>query len=238
MATQGEGRMAQRARSHGQHGRLWWWLLATLVAGVGAAGVFFSAGEFLVAEDHFSHADVALVLSGLPISRAFAASDLYRQGRVEQVWAIPEPPNKIEGEGVTDQVKDELIALKLFDPSLPQWSERILVATGVPREHIVMLPTFANGTIGEARLVATFLRGRSPHSLALITSKSASRRARFIFRRVLKKTRVQIFSAPTPYDSFESTRWWSRPRNALTVVTEYQKFLANALTLTFGLDRR
>ena len=214
-------------------------LTALLIAGVAGSGAcFLHAGEFLVAEDAFTHADVALVLSGLPISRAFAASDLYRQGRVGQVWAIPEPPNKIEGEGVTDEVRKELIALKLFDPSLPQWSERILVAAGVPRERIVMLPTFANGTIGEARLVATFLHGRSPHSLVLITSKSASRRARFIFRRVLRQAHVQIFSAPTPYDSFESKRWWARPRNALTVVMEYQKFLANALTLTLGLDWR
>lgn len=191
------------------------------------------AGAFLVVEDPFSHADVALVLSGLPVSRAFAARDLYRQGRVEEIWVIPEPANKIEGEVVSNQVTGELVQLGLLDPGLPQWSTRILAATGVPAARIVMLPEPANGTIVEARRIRAFLRSRPPRSMVLITSQSASRRARMIFRRVLRSTPVQIFSYPTPYDTFQADRWWVQPRNALTVVTEYQKLLTNALTLAF-----
>ena len=191
------------------------------------------AGAFLVVEDRFTHADVALVLSGLPVSRAFAARDLYRQGRVEEIWVIPEPAEKIEGEVVSDRVMRELLRLGLLDPGFPQWSTRILAATGVPRARIVVLPEPANGTIVEACRIRALLRSHPPRSMVLITSRSASRRARMIFRHVLGHSDVQIFSYPTPYDTFQADRWWTQPRNALTVVTEYQKLLANALALTF-----
>ena len=209
-------------------------VLALGVAFVGGGLFVPRAGAFLVVEDRFAQADVGLLLSGLPVSRAFAARDLYRQGRIGEIWVIPEPPNKVEGEVVPDQVKGELVRLKLLDPNLPQWSARILAASGVPRERIVVLPAPANGTIVEAYRVRAFLRSQPPHSVVVITSKSASRRARMIFRRVFQKTAVKIFSYPTPYDTFEPSRWWAQPRNALTVITEYQKLFANALTLAVG----
>jgi len=195
------------------------------------------AGEFLVAEDDFDHAPIALVLSGLPTSRAFAARDLYHAGRVDEILVIPEPPHVVEGEMVPPPVTEELVRLKLFDPARPQWVAQILTASGVPESKIVTLPEPVNGTINEARRVRTFLRSRLPARLVVITSRSASRHARFIFRRVFRTDPVAICSYPTPYDVFESTRWWSQPRNALTVVTEYQKLLVNALTLTFGIER-
>ena len=189
-----------------------------------------------MAQDPFDHAEIALVLSGLPISRSFAARDLYRQGRVEQIVVIPEPPNKIEGEMIGDQVKEELIQRRLVDPALPQWAERILVATGVPKSKLVVLPHPVHGTILEAKAVRAWFHDRLPHRLVVITSKSASRRARVIFRHEFRKDHVQIVAYPTPYDSFEPHQWWAQPRNALTVVTEYEKLLTNLLTLTLHPD--
>ena len=195
-------------------------LLVSILAGV---LLLPRAGRFIVAEDQFAHADTALILSGDPIRRALAARDLYLQGRIKQILVIPEPP---------DRVDEELVNLGLEDPTLPPLSERILMASGVPREKISFLPEPADGTIVEAHLAQRFLNGRPPQRLAVITSKFASRRACFVFRRVLKT--IEIFCSPTPYDSFEPDRWWKQPRNALFVVMEYQKFLANAFTLALG----
>jgi len=207
-------------------------VVGLVLVGMVAGGLFFPrAGEFLAVKDDFAWADVAVVLSGLPISRAFAAHDLYVQGRVGQIILIPEPPEKIEGELVQERVKQQLTTLGLFDPTLPQWGQRILVALGVPQSEIVVLPEPAHGTIVEAQQIQAFLNGRQLSSLALVTSRSASRRARFIFRRVLRGTGIRILASPTPYDSFEPDAWWTTPRNALTVLTEYEKLLVNALTL-------
>lgn len=208
--------------------------LLCAAAGVGGALFFPHAGAFLVREDAFTEADVALILSGLPLSRTFAARDLYRDGRVREIWAIPEPLNKIEGEMVKDQVKEDLVKYGLFDPRRPQWAEQILVAAGVPKPHIRMLPTSANGTFAEARLVREWIRGRPSTTLVLITSKSASRRARMIFRHVLKQEPVRIVAYPTPYDPFEPVGWWTQPRAALSVVMEYEKLIANCLAIAIG----
>lgn len=196
-------------------------LLASVLAGV---LLFPRAGQFIVAQDSMAPAETALIPSGDPVRRALAARDLYRQGWVRQILLIPEPP---------DPIKNELVALGLVDPRLPPISVRILVASGVPRERIAFLPEPVDGTIREAQAVRRFLDGRLPPRLVVITSKFASRRACFIFRRVLHP--VEIVCAPTPYDRFNPARWWVHPRDALTVVMEYQKFLANAVTLALGL---
>lgn len=206
--------------------------LILLVAWLLALGLFIPhAGSWLVVQDPLTHAEVALVLSGLPTSRALAARDLYRQGIVEQIWVIPEPVQKIEGEMVKDEVFDELVRANLVDPSTPQWAQQILVSMGVPAERITVLAKPAHGTIHEARLIRETFTDHLPSRLVIITSKSASRRARYIFRNVFKGDGVEVVSYPTPYDPFEAAHWWSTPRNALSVVTEYEKLLINILTL-------
>lgn len=198
-------------------------IVVLLVSVVAETLLFFRAGRFLVAEDPVAHAEVGLILSGDPVRRALGARDLYRQGRVERILVIPEPPNQVAG---------ELIKLGLMDPKLPPLSMQILVASGVPRERITFLPEPADGTIAEALRVRRFLNGQFPPRLVVITSKFASRRACFIFRWVLYQ--VEIFCSPTAYDPFESNRWWKQPRNALVVVMEYQKLLVNTATLVVG----
>jgi uncharacterized SAM-binding protein YcdF (DUF218 family) len=210
-------------------------VLVLLVALLLAISLFIPhAGSWLVVQDPLTHAEVAVVLSGLPTSRALAARDLYRQGIVETIWVIPEPVQKIEGEMVNDDVFEELVRLNLVNPSADQWAGRLLVAMGVPPDKIVVLPKPAHGTIHEADEVREAFRERLPKQLVIVTSKSASRRARHIFRAVFQHDDVEILSYPTPYDPFEAQRWWSTPRNALTVVTEYEKLLVNILTLTIG----
>ena len=198
--------------------------LAVAAVGLLLVGVtaFPAAGRFLIAEDDFAHADTALVLSGGPTPRALAARDLYRAGRVDRVLIIPDPPGPAD---------EELVKLGLKDPNATQISERILMASGVPKSQIAFLPHPVDGTIREAQAVREYLHGRVPESLVVITSKPASRRARFIFRRMLGNRSVRILSYPGRYDAFQADRWWTQPRNALLVVMEYQKFLANAMTL-------
>ncbi len=190
---------------------------------IGGGSLFFAeAGNLLVVEDRFPHAEMALILSGEAASRALAARDLYRAGKIDQILIIPDPPSPVNG---------ELVKLGLVDPALPSLSERILTASGIPRAKIVFLPHPVDGTIEEALQVRRYFKGRSPHRLVVVTSRFASRRARFIFRQVLKDHNVEVLVVPTPYDSFKPDRWWLHPRNALHVVMEYLKFIPNGWTL-------
>ena len=196
-------------------------LLIVLVA-VTAAVSAPKAGRALVVEDRFERADTAVVLSGSPVVRSLAAAKLYLDGRVGEIVVIPEPP---------EPGREKLIRLKLLDPSQPPMSKRILLASGVPASKIRFLPSPVDGTISEAQQVRAFLSGRYPATLVIVTSKFAARRARFIFRRILASEHVRVLAYPSPDDPFEPDRWWAQPRNALTVVTEYQKLVSNGLTL-------
>lgn len=190
-----------------------------------AVWLFFWGGRFLLVQDRFKHAEVALVLSGDPVGRALTARDLYQAGKVDQIWIIPEPSHP------TDQ---PLIQLGLKDPESPPISVLILKASGVPDSSIVLFSAPKNGTTLEARFIRGLLQGRPVRQLVLITSPVASRRALFIFRRVLRHQKVELISNPAmTYDPFESVRWWASPRNAWYVVAEYEKLLINALTLAF-----
>lgn len=180
------------------------------------------AGRFLVADEPSPAGDVAVVLSGEPVSRVLGARDLYRKGRVRRVLIVPEPPPDVA-------VQRELTILGLLDPQLPPISERILVASGVPKSDIAFLGEPADGTAAEARRVRRSLAGRPDRRIVVVTSKFASRRACYVFRRVLRDR--EVVCAPTPYDPFDPAGWWSRPRDALYVLMEYQKFLATTVML-------
>ena len=205
-----------------------------LLLALGAGALFFpQAGRFLIVEERVTQADIALIPSGDPIGRSLGARDLYQRARIGRVLVIPEftnPPNP------------ELVKLGLVTqgPSLPQWSERILIASGVPRETLFFLKP-VDGTINEAVQVRRYLRenrfvdGKTPVRLVLVTSRCSSRRARFIFQWILRDERVEVLSSPTPYDSYQPDRWWEKPRQALLVAMEYQKGLLNFLTLLLGL---
>lgn len=179
------------------------------------------AGEFLVRRDAFTTADVAVVLSGEPMTRTLAARDLHRERRVPRIVIIPEAP-------LAGAVQRELAALELIARQ-PPVSVRILLASGVPPSAFLVLPEPIDGTIAEARRIRRLVDAEPSTRIVVITAKSASRRACFIFGHVLRGR--EIICAPTPYDSFEPRTWWRQPRDALNVVVEYQKLIANALTL-------
>jgi uncharacterized SAM-binding protein YcdF (DUF218 family) len=192
-----------------------------LVVALAVAG-FAAAGRFIVASDAFVEADLAVVLSGGQVIRTLAARDLYRAGRVRGIVLIPEPPRD-------PAIEAELLRLELITPEETSFAERILVASGVPRSAFEFLPEPHDGTINEARAVKRFLAARPAKRVAIVTSKFASRRACLVFRMVLDGRTV--YCAPSPYDPFKPDGWWRQPRHALDVAMEYQKLVANLVTL-------
>ena len=202
------------------------WLTIAAVT-VALCGLFvwvaaFYAGTFLVLDQRFDTADIAIVLSGDPVVRTLAARDLFRQARVRRIVVIPEPPRAA-------RIEAAMAALNLAE-SRVSIAEQILIASGVPASAVALLPEPADGTIVEARRVKKFL-GDAPalRRIAVVSSKFSSRRACFIFQQVLKD--VEVVCAPSSYDPFDAHVWWKTQRTALNVVMEYQKLIANVLTL-------
>jgi uncharacterized SAM-binding protein YcdF (DUF218 family) len=196
-------------------------LLIGLLLCLAAVLIVPRAGDFLVVEDAFDHADAAVVLAGAPYRRVFGARDLYQQGRVAQVLISPEP--------VEPAVAPELARLGLPDQN--RLHEAILTASGVPPARITFLPE-SESTIMEAQRVREFYGDRLPPRLAVVTSRLATRRACFVFQQVLRDTRV--LCVPMAYDPYGPTGpnvWWARRGSYAMMLSEYQKLLVNAVEL-------
>ncbi len=201
------------------------------VVGLVLALFFLQAGKFLVVEDSFTHAEVALMLSGKPTGRALGVRDLYREGKVDRLWVILEPP-------AYGPIYQALLEINLVQSGDSQWSERILAASQVPQKKITLFPG-VHSTLEEAKMIRDHLaQEKSPSRLVLVTGKTHTRRARFIFRSILKNQQIEVLVYPTPYDSFEPVRWWSRPKDALRVFDEYAKLLVNSVELVWSIYGR
>jgi uncharacterized SAM-binding protein YcdF (DUF218 family) len=182
------------------------------------------AGEFLVVEDSFDHADAVVVLAGAQFRRVFGARDLYQQGRVGQVLISPEP--------VEPAIAPELARLGLPDQN--RLHEAILTGSGVPAASIAFLPE-SESTIMEAQRVREYFGDRLPPRLAVVTSRLATRRACFIFQQVLHDTR--ILCVPTAYDPYGPASpdvWWARRGSYVIIATEYQKLFVNTVELVLA----
>lgn len=77
-----------------------------------------------------------------------------------------------------------------------EWTQEMLIQSGIPASSIIMLPYSASGTVYDARAVRTYLKSHPAKSLLLVTSDYHARRTLWIFRRVLRDMSVHVDVAP------------------------------------------
>lgn len=196
-------------------------LLAALLAlaWLAAPALLGAAGRFLVSDDRSSVADAALVLAtGIDYyPRLIEAAALYREGRVARV--------AIDGNRKTDVLRD--LEAQGFVPAAP-WDEdsrRILELLGVPRPAVLSVSAEeAYDTVSEARLVAPALHAAGIASILVTTSKSHTRRAGYIWRR-LHGDRLAIASVAARADPYQPDGWWRSGRQIRWVLAEYGAWL-------------
>lgn len=192
-------------------------LVALFVALVVWEAVAWGAARVLIVREDLSHADAIAVLAGSAayLERTHLAVRLYAEGRAPVVlltndgerggWSSPEQRNPFFIERAIDE----------------------LVARGVPRERITVLPGLVFSTYDEARALGEYAAAHNVRSLVVVTSAYHTRRARWIVRRVTAGDGVEIgvvpagFSEQTPAPS----RWWLSGRGWQSVAVEYAKLV-------------
>lgn len=94
---------------------------------------------------------------------------------------------------------------------------------GVLDENIVCLEAASRTTFDDAHALAAFLEQRPHDRVIVVTNAFHTRRARFIFRRVLgdNADRVRVVSAPNP--GFAEETWWQNRFSANIVLAENLK---------------
>lgn len=158
--------------------------------------------------EHPGCARYAMVLPGDEIRRPLTVAGLIRSGLARDVL-IPQNAK-------TADIKDGII------PPTAEISRKILLHRGIPADRIVLLPTESRTTFDDAQALGEFLRGKDDR-VTIVTSAFHTRRARFVFDKVLGPTsdRIWILSAPNP--GFVTERWWESREGLRLVLTEYLK---------------
>lgn len=165
--------------------------------------------------DEPATAEVAVVLStGVDyLPRLLQAAKLYRDKRVKRIL--------INGNRKTDiirRIEEEgfVSCCKWYENSL-----RILEMYGVPPAQVWAVDAEdVFDTVSEAQTLKPFLDTHGVNTLIITTSKFHTRRARYVWRKVMEKEQG-IYSSAAADDPFDPDNWWQHGRQVKQVMGEY-----------------
>jgi uncharacterized SAM-binding protein YcdF (DUF218 family) len=160
-------------------------------------------------------ADAVVLLNGSYSIRPFVVAALVHGG-----WA----PKVLLNTVADHPDQTESVIPHSFDISV-----KTLAYGGVDRHQIERLDTAASTTFDEAQGVANYLAEHPARRLLIVTEGPHTRRARWIFQRVLAGLPVEIVMVSAPSDEFNNANWWRSEAGFLFVVSEYLKLFYYAL---------
>jgi len=168
-------------------------------------------GEFLVIHDRLLPADLVFVLNGDVTTRPKYAAQLFHQGLAPLVLIA--------------RSEDSLPVRAGAYPNPTDSSINVMEKLGVPPERIIQLlpPGGVQHTFDEAEALLTYSREHPLHKVIVVTSDLHSRRARFIFQRVLTRFGVQVMLAPIQDLKYGAADWWLSEDGVIGCQNEYIK---------------
>ena len=192
-----------------------WWLPLLLVAGcltglyLGRGAVLPRVAGWLDVGTPPEHADAIMLLTGEAETRAFAAAALWKAG-----WAP-----RILVSTVARDPQHERTSV----PPEHEINLRVLRACGVPPGAVLLLDGQACSTYDEALAAADYLGRSGPQRLLVVTSGFHTRRARWIFQRVLAGKAAVVTLVAAPEDQLPADAWWHSATGFAVISGEYLK---------------
>jgi uncharacterized SAM-binding protein YcdF (DUF218 family) len=155
-------------------------------------------------------ADYVLVLGGDGNSRPFAAAAFLKAGLARKALVCDPAPSA--------DVEDGIL------PPDGELAVQVLSSRGVAAENILRLGKEVGSTHDEARALATFLESEPESRVLVPTSAFHTRRARWIFRRILGRGIDRVTFVSLPSDGFRMEAWWRTDQGFSAIVSENLKF--------------
>ena len=224
MPRNGLSRSSRAARRRNVSGRrLALRAIVTIAACVLALAVLaIPIARFLIVRAEPSRADVVVVLSGSSVydERIRHGIAMLRESRVRSIvltndgrrgrWSRSRQANLTSTERARDAVLD----------------------AGIPEQRLIILPQRINSTYDEAVAVRGFAERAGIRSVLVVTSPYHSRRALWVFRRVLEPAGVEVgIDSPPPGEQSPSPgTWWLSRTGWRSVALEYVKLVYYRIT--------
>jgi uncharacterized SAM-binding protein YcdF (DUF218 family) len=175
--------------------------------------VLAAVGNFLVVTDTLEAADMILLLNGDPTVRPAHAVDLFSRGLAPKI--------------VIARAEDSVGVQFGAYPNVTDSNIVILKKLGVPDSQIVQLrpPGGVQHTADEADVVLAYCKQHSVHKMIIVTSDLHSRRARFIFRKVMSANQIKVMLSPIADRKYGASNWWKLEDGLIGCQNEYLKLL-------------
>jgi uncharacterized SAM-binding protein YcdF (DUF218 family) len=156
-------------------------------------------------DDPPAPSDALVVLLGGMNHRPMKAAELYRRGLAPTVLLGTSAP------------------IPFLDLSEAALNRQVLLRGGVPAGAIRMLPGEVTSTRDEALRVRDYARSRGVRRITVVTTGFHTARARWIFRKVLRGSGVEVRLAAAADPRFDESNWYTNDEGLTTYVNETAK---------------
>jgi len=164
--------------------------------------------SFLIVRTELTPVDVIVVLGGGERDRVLQAISLYQKGLSQRFIFTGGVPFKLPGLHTTWSKLAELEALS--------W--------GISPEKIY-LEERSTSTFEDALYTLEDMQRLGFHSAIIVSDPTHMRRVQLIFKSLFYKKNIHLEFSPVENSWFKIDKWWSRERELIAVVNEYQKLL-------------
>ena len=164
--------------------------LATAAVVVAARRPLLVAFAYAFRVEDPAPSDAMVVLLGGTPERPTKAIELYKQGLAPVVLVCRQQHDPAVPIDVADTIKD------------------YMVSEGVPAGAVVILPGEIGSTRQEALLVRDYIDRHPARRIMVVTTAYHTARARWIFRRVLEGSGVDVRTAAAIAPTFNETDWY------------------------------
>jgi uncharacterized SAM-binding protein YcdF (DUF218 family) len=200
--------------------RRWAWrgLWVLILGGVLAAMAYWNRAPLLtemanawVVNEPAAKANAIVVLGGGVDTRPFAAAKLYHAGVAPLILYMNVRLTPAEKLGIVPPEKEE--------------TRRILLSEGVPAGAIQAIGTNVASTYDESCAVRAWESRSGAKSIVIVTDVFHTRRARWVFKKQLRGTGVQVHVQGVATLAYETTNWWKHEEGVIGFQNEVIKYI-------------
>jgi len=182
-----------------------------LVAGyVFRAPLLRGAANAWIVNDILSKSDVIVVLGGGVQTRPLEAAKLYDQGLAPRIIIMNPKRTPATELGLT--------------PSDAEFTRQILTNRGVPASALALVGNSVNSTFDESIALRDWAKTNTIKSAIITTDAFHTRRVRWLFRKELKNTGIQISVDAVPVREYTASDWWKHEQGVIGFQNEILKF--------------
>jgi uncharacterized SAM-binding protein YcdF (DUF218 family) len=190
------------------------WLLAfvcalLLACYIARAPLLTGLAKAWVVDEPGVHADAIVVLGGKPELRPFEAARLYHAGVAPRILYMDVKVNSAAEQGLMLSERE--------------FTRRVLLRNGVPGTAITAVGDGVANTYDESLAVRAWLATNNAKSVLITTDLSHTRRARWIFRKELAGTGVQVHVHAIEQREYSTSDWWKHEEGLVAFETEFIK---------------